>query len=351
MRRCFQALLMLLLVGAAAAQTCTNSATVRATAISTGFTDESTLVADAVQSALNEAIMQVRGVYVTSSSVLWEDYRTTQAGALADVDLQSGFSTELSSRFSGYIESFEIVDRQHLGGGALEVSVIAAVCLDERIAIGLPAGPARNAILNSLIDDITAAGWQVIYDAPDTGAGDHEMLEFTLATGVTYVAQGSLSTSLAESHGMTSATVTLTMNLLHANTMQLAHGFTATHTGVGPTTAAAVQMAGDRLGTELARDWNRVFLEPEQRSSTEFVFRGLRRAATRHSLVDIVAGIPGVLRVDIVSFDAQSGEVSLAVEMASDPCVAAREVPGYRRVLTELVSCDQSRTVFRVRGD
>ena len=115
MRRCFQALLMLLLVGAAAAQTCTNSATVQATAISTGFTDESTLVADAVQSALNEAIMQVRGVYVTSSSVLWEDYRTTQAGALADFDLQSGFSTELSSRFSGYIESFEIVDRQHLG--------------------------------------------------------------------------------------------------------------------------------------------------------------------------------------------------------------------------------------------
>lgn len=337
--------------GPAAAAGCLQSTTVTATGIGLAFRDESPAVADAIQDALDQAITQARGVFVTSSTELWESYRYDTSARVSDLDLDSGFSHELSSRFSGFVEGYEVTARRELGSGMMEVIAEVQVCLDERIAIGLPRSDARDAVLNALLDDVRAAGWHVIYDTPHPEAGSGELLDFTLETGVTYVAQGSVETSIDEAYGMKNATVALTVNLLDTRNLQLVHAFSIIHTGVGPTAGAAVRMAGERAGIDLAREWNRVFLHPSHRDYAEFIFEGVRRSGTRFSLADIASTISGVLHVVDNEFDSRLNEVRLVLEIAADACGIAREVPGYRRVRTELTSCRDGEARFAVWGD
>jgi len=351
MLRTLLAIASLALAAHAAAVDCTRSATVLTTAIGSGHRNAEASLADAVQAALDQAITQARGVYVASSSALWDSFRSSTAAGVSDVDLESGYSRDLSNRFSGFVESYDVLGRKELGGGVVEVRASVRVCLDERIAIGLPPGPATTAIVNALLNDVLAAGWHVVYADPGASATDVELFDFTLANGVTFIAQGDLATSLTDSRGMRSATVTLTARLIDTRTMQLAHRFSATRTGVGATTDAAVQMAGELLGSELAREWNRAFLPLEARQTAELVFRGVHRAGTKNSLTDIVTGIAGVLSVESATFDDRAGTVRLQLVLAGDACAIATQVPTYRRVRTELESCTGEVATFAVWGD
>lgn len=333
-----------LLLGGAMAQGCLRPVTVTTSALGAEFRAGDQALADAVTAALNQAITQVRGVYVTSRQEIWSEFR--------DGILNEGSVDEISSRFSGFVPDYRVVSSTPIAGGGVEVTVEVTVCLDERIAFGLEAdATTRDALLSALSDGVAAAGWRVVMGAPTAGASDTQLMDYVMANGVTYLARGSSSTSFGSDYGFETATVTLSLNLFDTRTFEVAHSLALTVAGSGSTRDAALQDAAAKVGNEIARAWNREFLDPQDRQTTDFVFHGVNRSGTRYSLEEIASRLGGVLSVISASYDASRGEVRLEVEIADDPCRVARDLPTYRRVITELQSCTPTRAVFRVLND
>ena len=311
--------------------------------------DEQAALADAIAAALNQAITQVRGVYVSVNTELFERFRTDLQGQL---DFESDFSEQISNRFGGFVVRYDVERERVLGDGWVEVTARVDVCQDLRIALAVRGDSiARQGLLSTLVRDVRAAGWQVIQELPRAGASERDMLAFTFDAGVTYVADATLIAGLGSFGAFRNATVTLDVVLIDSRTMQVAHSFNHTVTEAGNSDAQALQRAGQTLGEELARAWNRVFLRPEARQYATFIFENVNRPGTRFTLEDIVAQIETVLTVTQVSYDGRYREVRMEVEVAGDPCAVARLVPTYRRVYTTLDLCRGPQAIFRVTGD
>ena len=313
--------------------------------------DDQAALADAIAAALNQAITQVRGVYVSVSTELFERFRTDLQGQL---DFETDFSEQISNRFGGFVVRYVVEGERMLGAGWVEVTVRVDVCQDLRIALDVRGDSVvRQGLLSTLVRDVRAAGWQVVQELPGAVASgsERDMVAFTFDAGVTYVADATLITGLGSYGSFRNATATLDVVLIDSRTMQVAHSFSYTVTEAGNTDAQALQRAGQRLGEELARAWNQVFLRPEARQYATFIFDNVNRAGTRFTLEDIVAQIETVLGVTNVTYDSRYREVRMDVEVAGDPCAVARLVPTYRRVYTTLERCTGPHAVFRVTGD
>ena len=311
--------------------------------------EEAPALADAIATALNQAITQTRGVYVSVSTELFDQFRSNLQGEL---DFSSDFREEIRNRFSGFVIGYTVEGQRVIYEGLVEVTVRADVCLDLRIALTIDADPiVRQGIQSTLVRDVRAAGWQVIQQAANVHRSERDLLEFTFDTGVTYLARGEAVSSVGSYGGFRNATVTLDVTLIDTRTMQVVHGFNDTVTAAGNSNAAALQSAGQALGAELARSWNQVFLRAEARQQATFTFSNVNRSGTRYTLQEIVEQVPTVLGVHRVDYDTRYREVRLEVEVAGDPCQVAREVTTYRRVMTTLEQCSSTRAHFRVSGD
>jgi hypothetical protein len=304
---------------------------------------------DAIAAALNEAITRQRGVYLSASASSFERFRWNLQG---EVKFESSVQEQIQVRFAGFVVGFSIVEERDLGPGWVEVTLSVDVCLDDRIALGIEGdSSAAHAVRSTLVRDIRAAGWQILHGAPSPSASESDLLAFVFETGITYSAHVDLSNTVERSGDFVSSTVTLDATLVDLRTMQVAHAFSETETAVAGTEDAALQEAGERLGAELARAWNQVFLKPESRRRATFIFGNVNRPGTRFTLQDIVSQIETVLSVTSVEYVARNREVHMHVEAAGDPCGVASLVPTNRRVLTVLERCTGSSALFHVSGD
>ncbi len=345
-------ILLMSLFGRAPANTCSDAAVVTVTAVGASFRLEQQRFADAITDALNQAIAQARGVFVTSRTELLDAYRSTVVDGVATVEVEDAYHEEITSRFSGFVNRYEVLRSRNLGGDAVEVTVRVEVCLDARIAVNIRTDAAtRAAMVNAIVDDVREVGWRVVLPTPHGDLSDHRLMEITISEGVSYVADGEVSADYGRDRGFEVVTLTAALRLIDTRTMEAVHAITLSETGLGGTRAAALQQAGSMLGREIARSWTQSFLRPEDRQRLTFVFDNVRRSGTQYSVQEMLARVGGVLRVLDVRYDSDSGEIVVHVESSDDACNVARELVRQRRVSTQLRDCTPDTASLRVFND
>lgn len=345
-------LLPLLSSHALASNTCKQTSVVTVTAAGASFALDQQRFADAIIAGLNQAIAQARGVFVTSRMELLDEYRSTVVDGVTSLDVDQTYHEEITSTFSGFVKRYQVLERSKLGADAVEVTLRVEVCLDARIAIGIRAsGASREAIFNSIADDIHGLGWRVVPYTPSDDLNDKRLMAITLADGVTYIADGEATADFRRDRGFDVATLTSSMRLIDTRTMEAVHTVTVSETGVGGTRAAALQQAGERIGREIVRSWSQAFLRAEDRNRVTLYFEDVRRGGTRFSLQEMLERIAGVLAVLDVHYDAIYGQITIQLESTEGACELARDLVQYRRVLTQLHDCNVDSATLRVLND
>ncbi len=299
----------------------------------------------AVSDALANALAQATGGFLQSTrSVRNSVFRVVEEG-VSTTEREREVVRFVESRLAGTFVSVEILSRQTVAQGIEAVTVRAAVCLDQRIALSIEGDPdAVRSLSGAVRDGTSALGWQLV--APHLRIPEYDearILDVALATGASVVGIGRISMHPQVGVGDTRAILAvLDVTLVDARTSSVLFSADLVGHGIGFTDASARQDAVAKMAVEFSRILTTRFLTSEHRPVRIIVVHNVRRANNRYTLIDLVERINGVVRVTDSRYDEGRFAVVLEVEVSGDLCRIADELGRDRRIVMRVDSCGSS---------
>ena len=306
----------------------------------------------ALAEALADAIGRGRGTFVSAKTDLIEVLRETTSGAAVDVDSSSMLRQEIRQRIAGYVPRYEVRSRR-VTNGVLELTVLADVCLDPRIAVALSGAPnAVAAITAGLAHALEGTGWQVVpleADRPLTERGDYALV--AVEVGADFVVSGRVSSEASAGlGGLTSGTVSAAFSLLDVRSFEIIDGANLARSAAASTFRAAELASASAVGTELARRWTARFAERVPKQMVELRFSNVRRAQTVYILRGILEQIVGVTGI-VATYDATNKTVLIRLASATDACSLMATIVRDRQLISRAGPCTENQADITIERE
>jgi len=313
----------------------------------------------AVTAALSTAIASVRGVTVTDESSLVERVRTERRDGVLTTERSSDHTVTIAARLAGSGVDFRVIEiieaDQH---GVTGVRVRATVCLDPRLAMtltgrgsGVDPQMLAAALFAKVAPHARSLGWSLAPDNLSATDVHHRYGDAVVATGATALLSGAVVGEILEETDLLVSyelVITFTLSDVSSGAILISDGMLSAR-GVGYSVGAAMTSAMDHLTAELSRAVTLALVPVEAVPVATFTFAPIRRAGSRHTIVDHLAALPGVAAIDRADLNDEA--LTVVAHITSDACAIAARLTDWRRLRLGLEVCDDLGATLRVHRE
>lgn len=313
----------------------------------------------AVTAALSTAIASVRGVTVTDESSLVERVRTERRDGVVTAEHSTDHTVTIATRLAGSVVDFRVIEviepDQH---GIIGVRVRATVCLDPRLAMtltgrgsGVDPQMLASALFTRVAPHARSLGWSLAPGNLSATDVRHQYGDAVVATGATALLSGAVVGEVLEETDLLVSyelVITFTLSDVSSGAVLISDGMLSAR-GVGYSVGAAMTSAMDDLTAALSRAVTLALVPVEAVPVATFTFAPIRRAGSRHTIVDHLGALPGVVAIDRA--DLADGALTVVAHLTSDACAIAARLTDWTRLRLGLQECDDLSATLRVHRE